>query len=91
MNIQLMFMLLGCKYNGMMNGELFWRASWWLWNLHHDGIKIGFAYMVWFSNACEKNYYKMWVQFTSPYSPNQWIHCFFIGPHSLQLVNSLKI
>ncbi len=37
------------------------------------------------------HYYKMWVQFSNPYSPNQWIHCFFTGPHSLQPVNSFKI
>ncbi len=37
------------------------------------------------------HYYKMWVQFTSPHSLDHWIHYFFIGPHSLQLVNSLKI
>jgi hypothetical protein len=30
------------------------------------------------------HYYKMWVQFTSPCSLNQWIHYFFIGPRSLQ-------
>jgi hypothetical protein len=33
----------------------------------------------------------MCVQFTSPCSLDQWIHCFFISPRSLQLVNSLKI
>jgi len=33
----------------------------------------------------------MWVQFTSPYSLDQWIHYFFTGPGSLQPVNSLKI
>jgi hypothetical protein len=33
----------------------------------------------------------MWVQFTSPRSLGQWIHCFFIGPRSLQLMNSFKI
>jgi hypothetical protein len=37
------------------------------------------------------HYYKMWVQFTSPHSLDQWIHCFFSSPHSLQPVNSLKI
>jgi len=37
------------------------------------------------------HYYKMWVQFTSPRSLDQWIHCFFIGPCSLQPVNSFKI
>ncbi len=34
---------------------------------------------------------QMWVQFTNPCSLDQWIHYFFIGPHSFQLVNSLKI
>ncbi len=38
-----------------------------------------------------KHYYKMWVQFTNPYSLDQWIHYFFTSPCSLQLVNSLKI
>ncbi len=37
------------------------------------------------------HHYKMWVQFISPRSLNQWIHCFFIGPCSLQPMNSLKI
>jgi hypothetical protein len=37
------------------------------------------------------HYYKMWVQFTSPRSLDQWIHYFFIGPRSLQPVNSFKI
>jgi hypothetical protein len=37
------------------------------------------------------HYYKMWVQFTSPCSLDQWIHCFFIGLRSLQPVNSFKI
>ncbi len=40
----------------------------------------------WLSN----HYYKMWVQFINPYLVDQWIHCFFTGPHSLQPVNSLK-
>jgi hypothetical protein len=31
------------------------------------------------------------VQFTSPSSLDQWIHGFFTSPHSLQLMNSLKI
>jgi hypothetical protein len=38
-----------------------------------------------------KHYYKMGVKFISPHSLDQWIHYFFIGPRSLQLVNSLKI
>jgi hypothetical protein len=42
-------------------------------------------------DACFNHYYKMWVEFTSPCSLNQWIHYFFISPHPLQLVNSLKI
>jgi hypothetical protein len=37
------------------------------------------------------HYYKMWVQFISFCSLDQWIHYFFISPHSLQLMNSLKI
>ncbi len=37
------------------------------------------------------HYYKMWVQFISLRSLDQWIHWFFVGPCSLQLVNSLKI
>ncbi len=37
------------------------------------------------------HYYKMWVQFVSPCSLDQWIHYFFIGPYSLQIVNSLQI
>jgi hypothetical protein len=35
------------------------------------------------------HYYKMWVQFISPYSLDQWIHYFFISPCSLQPMNSL--
>jgi hypothetical protein len=35
--------------------------------------------------------YKMWVQFISLHSLYQWIHYFFTGPRSLQLVNSFKI
>ncbi len=31
----------------------------------------------------------MWVQFISPHSLDEWIHCFSIGPCSLQLMNSL--
>jgi hypothetical protein len=37
------------------------------------------------------HYYKMWMQFSSPRSLDQWIHCFFTGPCSLQPMNSLKI
>ncbi len=37
------------------------------------------------------HYYKMWAQFTIPHSLNQWIHYFFIGPYSLQPMNSFKI
>ncbi len=37
------------------------------------------------------HYYKMWVQFTSPRSLDQRIHCFFTGPRSLQPMNSFKI
>jgi hypothetical protein len=37
------------------------------------------------------DYYKMWVQFTSPHSLDQWIHYFSISPCLLKLVNSLKI
>jgi hypothetical protein len=33
-----------------------------------------------------KHYHKTWVQFTSPHSLKQWIHCFFTSPHSLQQV-----
>jgi hypothetical protein len=36
-------------------------------------------------------HYKMCVQFISPHSLDQWIHYFFIGPRSLQPMNSLKI
>ncbi len=36
------------------------------------------------------HYYKMWVQFISPCSLDQWIHYFFTSPHSLQPMNSLK-
>ncbi len=39
----------------------------------------------------EMHYYKMWVQFIGPHSLDQLIHCFFTIPHSLQLMNSLKI
>ncbi len=37
------------------------------------------------------HYNKMWVHFISPHSLDQWIHCFFTGPYSLQPMNSLKI
>lgn len=37
------------------------------------------------------HYYKMWGQFTSPFSLDQWIHYFFTNPSSLQPVISLKI
>jgi hypothetical protein len=37
------------------------------------------------------HYYKMWVQFTSPHSIEEWICYFFTNPHSLQLMNWLKI
>jgi hypothetical protein len=37
------------------------------------------------------HYFKTWVQFTSPRSQDQWIHCFFTSPCSLQIMNSLKI
>jgi hypothetical protein len=33
----------------------------------------------------------MWVQFISPRSLDQWIHCFFISLRSLQPVNSFTI
>jgi hypothetical protein len=35
------------------------------------------------------HYYKMWVQFISPYSVNQWIHCIPITSYSLQRMISL--
>jgi len=35
-------------------------------------------------------YYKMWVQFTSPYSLNQWIHCIPIRSCSLFTQNLVK-
>jgi hypothetical protein len=38
-----------------------------------------------------RHYYKMWVQFTSPCSLDQWVHCFFIGARSLQPVNSINL
>jgi hypothetical protein len=38
-----------------------------------------------------KHYYKMWVQFISPHSLDQWIHYFPTKSCSLQIVNSLKI
>jgi hypothetical protein len=37
------------------------------------------------------HYYKMWVQFISPHSLDQWIHCLFTHPRSLQPLNSLII
>jgi len=37
------------------------------------------------------HYYKMWVQFISPHSLDQWIHYFPISPYLLRPVNSLKI
>ncbi len=50
---------------------------------------------VWSLNVMSKNksnhHYKIWVQFTSPHSLDRWIHCLFIGPCSLQPMNSLKI
>jgi hypothetical protein len=36
-------------------------------------------------------YYKMWVQFTSPCSLGQWIHCFPSRSHSLWPMNSFNI
>jgi len=36
------------------------------------------------------HYYKMWVQFTSPHSIEEWICYFLSSPHSLQLMNWLK-
>jgi hypothetical protein len=55
--------------------------------LQIDGIFFCILILITISN----HYYKMWVQFISPCSLDQWIHCFFINPRSLQPMNSLKI
>jgi hypothetical protein len=55
--------------------------------LQIDGIFFCILILITISN----HYYKMWVQFTSPCSLDQWIHCFFTNPRSLQPMNSLKI
>jgi hypothetical protein len=44
-----------------------------------------------FPITISNHYYKMWVQFTSPCSLDQWIHYFSTNPRSLQPMNSLKI
>jgi len=70
---------------------------WWLWKLSR------YLFLnLYLNKEVESNlfpsfhyhslhYYKMWAQFTSPCSLDQWIHCFPTSPRSLQLVNSLKI
>jgi hypothetical protein len=46
-----------------------------------------FSYIIFFPSLHDRilnesclHYYKMWVQFISPHSLGQWIHCFFTGP-----------
>jgi hypothetical protein len=61
----------------------------WFFCFHHFWINMNIESVL---IPCKFNhYYKMWVQFISPRSLNQWIHYFFTSPHPLQLVNSFKI
>ncbi len=68
------------KY-GLLSTSTFLIRTW-----GNTSLISGLCVLVWIYH-----YYKMWVQFISPCSLDQWIHCFFISLHSLQPVNSLKI